>query len=447
MKTAAKILLLTLAVLAGGCLSFNKRPDLDLLYRSSHLNDNSTPVIIIPGLMGTTLVNGKGEEVWPKSVGNIAFSRFDDIALDENKDIRPGGLFDALAGVDFYGTLIATLEKAGRYQKGEPGTPVVNKSRRRYYVFLYDWRKSNFDAVNQLHVLVEQIRHDYGKPDLQVDIIAHSNGGLIARYYLQYGPQDAASRIKPTPWNEGDSRIRRIAMLGTPNLGSVVSVGRLYNGFRLGLREIPPHILSYFATPFETLPNPKANAFIDANGTTVDLDIYDVSLWHKNRWSVFNEAVRQQVRREYPDAERRLALLDERFIGNLENGRHFQSALAVPLSDSRVQFAVFGGDCELTASRAVVESAGNGNGLRLAFQESEIAGKRRNVDYARLMQAPGDGLVTRESQLARASNIYLNQSMDRDLFPVSQTMFFCEKHDRLTSNPYFQNNLLYFILH
>ena len=54
MKTSAKILLLTLVVLTGGCLSFNKRPDLDLLYRSSHLNDNSTPVIIIPGLMGTT---------------------------------------------------------------------------------------------------------------------------------------------------------------------------------------------------------------------------------------------------------------------------------------------------------------------------------------------------------------------------------------------------------
>ncbi len=444
-KTAAKLLLLSLALLAGGCLSFNKRPDLDLLYRSSHLNDNNTPVIIIPGLMGTTLVNGKGEEVWPKSVGNIAFSRFDDIALDENKDIRPGGLFDALAGVDFYGTLVTTLEKAGRYQKGEPGEPIANKNRRRYYVLLYDWRKSNFDAVNQLHDLIEQIRRDYGKPDLQVDIIAHSNGGLIARYYLQYGPQDAASRVSPAPWREGDARIRRIAMLGTPNLGSIVSVSRLYRGFRLGLREIPPHILSYFATPFETLPNPKANAFIDANGTTVDLDIYDVSLWHKNGWSVFSEEVRQQVRREYSDAERRLALLDERFVIHLENARQFQSALAVPLAGSGVQFAVFGGDCELTASRAVVEA--NGKGLRLAFQESEIAGKRRNVDYVRLMQAPGDGLVTRESQLARASNIYLNQSMDRDLFPVSQTMFFCEKHDRLTSNPYFQNNLLYFILH
>ncbi len=445
MKTPAKILLLLVALLAAGCFSVSKRPDLDLLYRSSHLNENSTPVIVIPGLMGTTLVNGKGEEVWPKSLTNIAFSRYDDIALDENKDIRPGRLFDALAGVDFYGTLVTTLEKAGRYQKGEPGTPVGSKSRRRYYVFLYDWRKSNFDAVNQLHALVEQIRADYGQPDLKVDIIAHSNGGLIARYYLQYGPQDAVSRIDPKPWQEGDARIRRIALLGTPSLGSVISVGRLYQGFRLGLREIPPHILSYFATPFETLPSPKANAFIDGNGTPVALDIFDVGLWHKNRWSVFSDAVRQQVRREYPDAERRLAQLDERFAGNLENARHFQTALALPLQNSRVQFAVFGGDCELTSSRAVVES--NGSGLRLAFQESDIANRRRNVDYARLMQAPGDGLVTRESQLARASNIYLNQSMDRDLFPVAQTMFFCEKHDRLTSNPYFQNNLLYFILH
>ena len=61
--------------------------------------------------------------------------------------------------------------------------------------------------------------------------------------------------------------------------------------------------------------------------------------------------------------------------------------------------------------------------------------------------APGDGLVTRESQLARASTAYLDTDLQKDLFPISQTTFFCESHELLTANPYFQNNLLYFLFH
>ncbi|MEY3516611.1 MAG: hypothetical protein RIS67_828, partial [Pseudomonadota bacterium] len=35
----------------------------------------------------------------------------------------------------------------------------------------------------------------------------------------------------------------------------------------------------------------------------------------------------------------------------------------------------------------------------------------------------------------------------QELFPVAQTTFFCERHSLLTGNPFFQNNLLYFIFH
>ena len=73
--------------------------------------------------------------------------------------------------------------------RGVPGEP-VGSERRRYYVLLYDWRKDNIVAVRKLHALIEQIRVDYGDPNLRVDIIAHSNGGLIANYYLRYGPRD-----------------------------------------------------------------------------------------------------------------------------------------------------------------------------------------------------------------------------------------------------------------
>ena len=445
MKRIPKTIILLSVLLLASCVSVSRKPDLDLLYRSSYLNENTAPIIIIPGLMGTTLVDASGTEVWPKSVSNLAFSTFEDLAESGNDAIRPGRLLDGLIGVDFYGNLLKTLKTAGHYEEGRLNSPVVNKNKRRYYLFLYDWRKSNFDSVNQLHTLIERIRADYKDPALKVDIIAHSNGGSIARYYLQYGPQTAQNRMNPEPWAEGDLRIRRIAMLGTPNLGSAISVSRLYKGFRIGLRTVPPHIMVNFATPFEALPSPAHNVFIDVNGTPSPLAIYDPALWQRNKWSIYSDESRKLVREQAPEPERRQAQLNQRFTENLKQAFEFQSALSKPIIQTKTQIALFGGDCDLTPSRAVVNR--KDGRLTLAFDESEIANKSKNVDYKYLLSAPGDGLVTRESQLARASTAYLDTDLQKDLFPISQTTFLCESHGLLTANPYFQNNLLYFLFH
>ena len=151
------------------------------------------------------------------------------------------------------------------------------------------------------------------------------------------------------------------------------------------------------------------------------------------------------MRDQAPDPDRRQALLNKRFNENLKQAFEFQSALARPITQTKTQIALFGGDCDLTAARIVVNRK---DGLiSLAFEEGEIENKSKNVDYRHMLSAPGDGLVTRESQLARASTAYLDTDLQKDLFPISQTTFFCESHELLTANPYFQNNLLYFLFH
>jgi hypothetical protein len=92
-------------------------------------------------------------------------------------------------------------------------------------------------------------------------------------------------------------------------------------------------------------------------------------------------------------------------------------------------------------------------GSRLAFSPGQVEPrigksrrKRSGFDYERLIYEPGDGLVTRTSQVARPPP---GTDPARDGFhvlPVSQTFFMCESHGRLTHNLYFQNNLLYFLL-
>ena len=388
MKITHKIGLVLLSVLLAGCVAISKKPDLEALYSTAYMNETGAPLIVIPGIMGSTLVDASGKEVWPVSVNNLAFTRYDDLIPRANDGIRTGRLFDEMAGIDFYGKLISVLESAGKYRRAALGQTVSDKSQRRLYVFAYDWRKSNFEAVAGLHALIEQIRRYYRDPGLKVYIIAHSNGGLIARYYLQYGPQSAESRPSPKPWAEGGQRIRRLVMLGTPNLGSIISVKRLYQGYDMGLRTVPSETMAHFATPFETLPLPGSVALIDANGTPVPLDLYDSGVWQMNRWSVFSQET--QARMPLPA----LVAAQGVFRNNLEQARYFQAALAVPMADTPAEVALFGGDCSQTESRAVLEGAAGS--YHLAFSQDQIKNRRQNVNYHGLLSAPGDGLVTRE---------------------------------------------------
>lgn len=464
-----RLTLAALAVLAlAGCAGVRAaKPDLARLYESASRNPDQPPVIVIHGLMGSTLVDAKtGKEFWPGSLGTVAFGNYRDLAAmsaedREGEGLVPGKLFASYAGVDFYQALIDCLEQVGRFHLGVPGQPVTGPDdRRRYYVLLYDWRKDNIDAVRKLHELIEQIRRDYHDPTLRVDIIAHSNGGLIANYYLRYGPKDVLDQPEFYAWDDGARRIRRLVMLGTPTLGSVRSLERLLYGTRIALRTIPVEVMATMVTPFESLPHPLVHPIVNADGDPVALDIYDVNEWKTRQWGVFAPDVVARVRAsaDTPEAgDRAVADLQATFTRNLQRALRFQWALTAPYPAAGVETAVFGGDCELTGARALL--AQDGRGSYLVFRPAETGpsrigdpnqkpparGKDR-IDYERLLAAPGDGLVTRASQVARADEDPSQPRHQFNFFPIAETFFLCESHVHLTANPYFQDNLLYFLL-
>jgi pimeloyl-ACP methyl ester carboxylesterase len=454
------LLLLFAWCLLAGCAS---RPDLVRLYENANDDPHQPPVIVTHGLAGSTLVDAKtGKEFWPGGISSLAFSNYRALARmsDEDREgegLVPGTLTYDVARVDFYGELLHSLETVGRFERGVPGTKVGHE-RRRYYVFAYDWRRDNVQAAQKLHQLIEQIRSDYDDPTLKVDIIAHSNGGQIANYYLRYGPTDVLDGTGPfTPWTEGDQRIRRLIMLGTPGLGSLTSLERMLYGMRVGLRSVAVEVMATFVTPYQSLPHPLVKAVLDGRGRPVDIDLYDPAVWEREHWGVFAPEVVQRVRESMPtraEGEQAVAALHARFARNLRRAERFQWALTAPLPPNHVETAVFGGDCEPTPGHAVrVQDAG---GTRLIFRPSQVTAGHDNANggrglpamfnYERLMLEPGDGLVPRSSQVSRRP---AGIAADDDRFhplPVVQTFFLCESHGRLTHNPYFQNNLLYFLL-
>jgi pimeloyl-ACP methyl ester carboxylesterase len=449
-------LFLLLIALMPACVS---RPDLVRNYESSSNDPDQPPVIVIHGLGGSTLVDAKtGKQFWPGSLSTLAFGNYRSLASmsaedREGEGLVPGDLFYGVAGVDFYRDLLHSLETVGRFQPGKPGQPIGDQ-RRRYYVMLYDWRKDNILAVRKLHALIEQIRIDYRDPALRVDIIAHSNGGLIANYYLRYGPTDVLEQAKFTPWLEGDQRIRRLVMLGTPSLGSVTSLERLTYGDRMAVRTVPVEVMATFVTPFQALPHRLSEAILDPHGQPVELDLFDAAVWRTRKWSVYSPEVMARVRDSMAtpaEGEQALAGLQATFVHNLHRADRLQRALTATLPARNVDIAVFGGDCEPTLGHAVLQD--DPEGSRLVFRPGQVIDPDRGGDdgkehekrdFERLMYEPGDGLVTRNSQVGRLPAGRAREEIH--MLPISQTFFLCESHGRLTHNPYFQNNLLYFLL-
>jgi len=427
------------------------RPDLRRLYEFGMTAAGQPPVIVIPGILGSRLRDAAtGKELWPGSLGSLVFGAkehlalpFDPETLQPAAEARPNGLFEAVLGSDFYGEILRTLEQSGGYRPARPGEKADPRARR-YYVFAYDWRQDNVRTAAKLDAFIEQIRRDYGDPQLKVDIVAHSMGGLVTRYFLRYGAQDVLPMLHRDDFrvpDAGAGKVRTAILLGTPNLGSAGSLHGFIEGAAVGLRRIPTEVLATMPSAFQLFPHPINDWLLDIRGEPLDRDVFDVEIWRRFQWSVFSpEAIaRLHARGADPAALQRL------FEANLERARRFVWSLSVqPERDAGVRIVVFGGDCSLTPARLLVEEMGGESVVRL--YPDDIAQPLPGVDYGRLMLEPGDNQVTKPSLLAREK---LDPTAERHrwlFFPMAYSFFLCEEHQKLTGNLSFQDNLLNVLL-
>jgi pimeloyl-ACP methyl ester carboxylesterase len=464
MNKATRRLALVGVALAGA-LSFSvlwqsRTPDLRRLYASGMERVEVPPVIIVPGILGSRLRERKsGRELWPGSVFNVLFSARS-LALDIDPktleprpdDIEAYDLFRGLLARDFYGAIVETLERQGGYVRGEPGHPAT-AGKRRYYIFPYDWRQDNVITARKLDALIEQIRRDYGEPRLKVDIVAHSMGGLITRYYIQYGVTDVLDGNDFPADFGGAEKIRTAILLGTPNLGSVNALHSLLAGHKVGRQAIPAEALATMPSVYELLPHPVTNWIVDIKGNPLERDLYFVGTWISYKWSIFDPEIEQRVRARFASVaagNAYLGVLQDYFAKRIERARRFVWSLTYNESQNApVKLVVFGGDCTLTPARVVVErepGAATDAGALVRLLPSEIQAPAPGVDYSRLMLEPGDGEVTKPSLLARQS---LDPTVSRSedvFFPLAYAFFLCVDHEHLTGNINFQDNLLNVLL-
>jgi len=445
--------LVPLAVLlVASCAGAGRESDAGRLYRAHALDDRRTPVVIVPGMLGSRLARADtGEERWPGSRTKLIVSGYEDLVLRIDPEtleplddgLVPSGLFEEAIGQDFYGKLVRALREQGGYLPSRPGQGVVQQ-KARLYVFTYDWRQDNVGTVRKLDELIEQIRRDYGDPGLRVDVVAHSMGGLIVRYYQRYGTADVLrGNVFPTS-GAGAAKLRRVVMLGVPSQGATLAIHKFLHGYQVGISRLPTEGVATMPGLFQFFPHPAVDWVVAADGTPLRLDLFDVDLWRRFGWSIFDRRVQRRIAQK-PEVWPRQAVFERWFAKRLDRARRFAWSLMVPAPGiDGGEMLVAGGDCLPTPRRLVIEEV-DGESLARLYPE-QILRPVRGVDYEALMYEPGDGIVTRSSLLALQAPGPEAPSRLSALADLDDTHFVCTQHDALTGNRELIDNLLQFLL-
>jgi pimeloyl-ACP methyl ester carboxylesterase len=466
--------LVALTLVSAGCISARRTPSLDQIFASARARTGKRPVIVIPGILGSELINPKtGETVWPSAFRTSQEGLPINPDLQANRDdLIPGKIVETvklariLPEVYVYRDLLEALRRYAGYRPGDWDKPEPDGDRDTYYVFAYDWRRDNVANARELIQRIQRLKQKLQRPNLRFNIVAHSMGGLIARYAAMYGDVDLPSDDTPiTPTWIGARHISKIVMIGTPNEGSADAFATLVEGYSVteGLRRRVPLLNKLTAadaarTPavYQLMPHRNAVHFLDENLQPLPIDLYDPAVWKQYGWSaLYSDDFRRSHASTTEDIDAYLA-------ATLKRARRFHEALdavgtseprhvaggheldGIDLSEPPVLLLAIGGDCEETLSSPVVLRDTKQNRWRTLTRPREFrtsTGAKMPKDrVTEAMYAPGDGRVTRSSLLGE--NLFKSRDRVTGFTLSHYAVFGCDLHGQLTRNKSLQDNAL-----
>ena len=286
--------------------------------RSTSTTQN--PIIVIPGILGSNIIDSRtGDPIW----GDFG-KRFANPKSDENLRLiaLPMQLGETLERLQGFSKSAGSL----RYVKGTiahmpiristyasmlsamgVGSEGMGNSLQRLddyiddkrhqasaFEFDYDWRRSiDENAIrlgNYLRQVTRFVQLQRGNHNpVKFDIVAHSMGGLIVRYYLQYGSQllPQGNAVPVCNWS-GSAQIERVILIGTPNAGSLFALENLVVGIPKNpiLPRYDPLVLGTLPAVYQLLPRLRHKTFIRADSANKHSDFLSAEFWVDLNWGL-----------------------------------------------------------------------------------------------------------------------------------------------------------------
>ncbi len=464
---ATVISLSAVTILLVACGLTPQTPDLGGLYSSLAQQESPerNPVILIPGLLGSKLVERDSRDV--------VWGAFDLTSVDPNSNtgarqaalpmqlgvelgqlrdnLVSGGALDRvvvyLMGYPLvqqaYSQLLSVLGVGGYRDEALAQAGAVDWGEDHFtcFQFDYDWRRDIAESAAGLDRFIREKRayvqqefeKRYGLKNYNVkfDIVAHSMGSLVGRYYLRYGtvrlPADGS--LPPVTW-AGAPYVEKLVMIGPPNAGSIDSLVTLVDGYNpsVFLPTYPPAVVGTMPSLYQLLPRSRHQALLDSDDLPVS-DLYALDLWQQNGWGLADpkqDKILQYLLPEVSSANQRRQIALDHLSKVLRHARQFSDAMDQPAARPvSLRYYLIAGDAELTKRTA-----------RFGRQ-----GKLAIVD-----KGPGDGTVLRSSALLDERRV--GQHVGRLVSPIrwDQVFFIFAGHVELTRTDVFTDNLLFILL-
>lgn len=221
-----------------------------------------TPVVVLPGIMGSELYDSEGL-FWPDMARALRFP--ERMAVGPESELKLGGISKKVVVVkgviklEAYSRLVDFLEEGLGYKTGKD-----------LLQFAYDWRQDNRESAQKLKLAIDDWRENVIGKNTRFMILCHSMGALVSRYYLQC--------------LGGAAHVSKFVSMGGAHFGAPFVIQTLMYGpdlLPLGIGRKGLHqALMTMPSAYQLVP-PYPMAY-DSDGSVID--VYQDTSWVKKEY-------------------------------------------------------------------------------------------------------------------------------------------------------------------